>query len=520
LGRYELLAQVARGGMGEVWVARLVGARGFQKLVAIKTLLPEFRDEARIEEMLLEEARIASMIHHPNVVQTTELGEHKGYLYLVMEWVDGESLSFLMKRAEERGWVPLPVAVNLVAQACRGLHAAHELTSDLGVHLGVVHRDVSPHNVLVTHGGVVKLVDFGIAKAMNEQGSLTANGELKGKYSFMAPEQMMSNDVDRRADVFALGISLYMLVTRRHPFKANTKTSVLAAVTSQEPATPPSKYLPSCPPALEAVILRALEKDPQERFQTADAMRIALEAAVPQAFEPRFEAVVMQFLNQTMGDRAAARREALRRFQLSADERALAKSLDTGAKYPSQSAGTMRAIMVDAEPDAQVAPGADLRLSHAPTQVGRRGKSRRLGIGVAAVAVVAFAGAFFARRLAPVQELLDSGPSVAAEGARPPEHAPPGPPAPPAASEIAATAAPPSADPVAQAAPSAEKPPAATDKTAPETPSSLASAKKVKGAAAPLTARKSAPADPEKPSKKKASRADAALDLMAPDYAK
>ena len=154
LGRYELLAQVARGGMGEVWAARLKGPRGFQKLVAIKTLLPELHDDPRIEQMLLEEARIASAIQHPNVVQTTELGEHKGCLYLVMEWIDGESLSFVLKRAEERGQMPVEVAVNLVAQACRGLHAAHELSSDLGVALGVVHRDVSPHNVLVTHSGV------------------------------------------------------------------------------------------------------------------------------------------------------------------------------------------------------------------------------------------------------------------------------------------------------------------------------------------------------------------------------
>ena len=126
LGRYELLAQVARGGMGQVWVARLRGARGFHKLVAIKTLLPELRNDARIEQMLLEEARIASLIQHSNVVQTTELGEHRGYLYLVMEWIDGESLGFVLKRADERGAVPLPVTVQLVAQACRGLHAAHE----------------------------------------------------------------------------------------------------------------------------------------------------------------------------------------------------------------------------------------------------------------------------------------------------------------------------------------------------------------------------------------------------------
>jgi tRNA A-37 threonylcarbamoyl transferase component Bud32 len=392
LGRYELLAQVARGGMGEVWAARLKGARGFQKLVAIKTLLPELRSDIRIEEMLLEEARIASLIHHPNVVQTTELGEAGKYLYLVMEWVDGESLSFLMKRAEERGWVPIPIGVNLVAQACRGLHAAHELTSDLGVHLGVVHRDVSPHNVLVTHSGVVKLVDFGIAKATNEQGNLTANGELKGKYSFMAPEQALSNDVDRRADVFALGITLYMLVTGRHPFKTGAKQSVLGAITSQEPATSPRKFGSACSVALEAVVLKALEKDPDKRFQSTEAMRVALENAVPEAFAPRFEAQVREYLTKTMGDRALARREALRRFQLSADERMLA-NIDTGAQLqvPSQSAGSLRAIVVEgSQPGVADVPVVQApRASDVPTELGQRRRGRRLATTLVATAGLA-----------------------------------------------------------------------------------------------------------------------------------
>lgn len=473
LGRYELLAQVARGGMGEVWAARLKGARGFQKLVAIKTLLPELRTERRVEDMLLEEARIASLIHHPNVVQTTELGEHGVYLYLVMEWVDGESLSFLMKRAEERGWVPIPIAVNLIAQACRGLHAAHELTSDLGVHLGVVHRDVSPHNILVTHSGVVKLVDFGIAKATNEQGSLTANGELKGKYSFMAPEQVLSgDDVDRRADVFALGITLFMLITGRHPFKTNTKQSVLGAITSQEPATPPRKFTPACPPALEAVVLKALEKDPANRYQSTEAMRVALENAVPEAFAPRFETQVREYLSRVMGDRAAARREALRRFQLSADERALA-NVDTGAQLPiaSQSAGSLRAIVVDgggsqpsmlavnpltAPGDAAVAPGNDQ-----PTVIGARRRGRRVAAAlVASAGLAALAAALVVKGGAPSSD--SSSPAAAPvpmATLEAPAVAPPAPPTAASAAVPAASAVPPvSASAAPQAAPAAIRP--------------------------------------------------------------
>jgi eukaryotic-like serine/threonine-protein kinase len=490
LGRYELLAQVARGGMGEVWAARLKGARGFQKIVAIKTLLPELRSDVRIEEMLLEEARIASLIHHPNVVQTTELGEAGKYLYLVMEWVDGESLSFLMKRAEERGWVPIPIGVNLVAQACRGLHAAHELTSDLGVHLGVVHRDVSPHNMLVTHTGVVKLVDFGIAKATNEQGNLTANGELKGKYSFMAPEQALSNDVDRRADVFALGITLYMLVTGRHPFKTNTKQSVLGAITSLDPATSPRKFGSACSPALEAVVLKALEKDPDKRFQSTEAMRVALENAVPEAFAPRFEAQVREYLNKTMGDRAIARREALRRFQLSADERMLA-NIDTGAQLqvPSQSAGSLRAIVVEgSQPGSVAETPAPQRSSDVPTELGQRRRGRRVAAtlgGTAALAALALVLVF--RGGSPSSSTAPAGatpvPAATLESPVPVPQLPVAPIPEPAAGTAAG-----SGKPVSSAAP-------------------VASATPQAATSAPRT------------TKKRARKADAA-DLIAPDFAK
>ncbi|HEV8548047.1 MAG TPA: serine/threonine-protein kinase, partial [Polyangiaceae bacterium] len=395
LGRYELLSQVARGGMGEVWAARLKGPRGFQKLVAIKTLLPELRHDPRIEQMLLEEARIASAIQHPHVVQTTELGEHRGYLYLVMEWIDGEALSFVLKRGEERGAMPIPVAVNLVAQACRGLHAAHELTSDLGVPLGVVHRDVSPHNILVTHTGVVKLVDFGIAKAMNQNLELTDHGEIKGKYAYMAPEQVLGEEVDRRADVFSLAITLYILTTGQHPFKMGDKTSVIRAITSDAPPPPPSSIAPGYPLELEKVLLKALEKAPDQRFATAEAFRAALEAAVPAAFAPRFEVSVKEFLAKTMGDRAEARREALRRFQLAADERRIAEvAAGVIPAQASQSAGSLRAIMVDNVPVAIEPQPLERRLSDIPTAPGRRQKPRRAlafataGVALAALAVV------------------------------------------------------------------------------------------------------------------------------------
>lgn len=508
LGRYELLAQVARGGMGQVWVARLKGARGFQKLVAIKTLLPELRNDARIEQMLLEEARIASLIQHSNVVQTTELGEHRGYLYLVMEWIDGESLGFVQKRAEERGAIPLPVAVNLVAQACRGLHAAHELTNDLGLHLGVVHRDVSPHNVLVTHSGVVKLVDFGIAKAMKEEASFTENGEIKGKYSYMAPEQVLGDEVDRRADVFSLAITLYLLTTGRHPFKTSDKLNIIRAITSDTPAARPSLHDPAFPPALEAVLMKALAKDASERHASAEALRVALEGAVPEAFAPRFEFQVKEYLAKIMGDRAVARREALRRFQLAADERALTE-LQAGEKpqVPSQSAGSLRAIMIDNVPveispaaGLSVAPSAPLvvpRPSDVPTRPAPRPPRRApvvAAFGAVALAALAFVGLHAPKSPAPASAAPAAAPTLAP-------------------AELGAVSAPsvrtePSSAPVVSAV---VTPPAA---------SATSAGAPAKSAAAP--AKSAAAKTPEAPAAhgtKKPHHPSAKVDLIAPEYA-
>jgi serine/threonine protein kinase len=497
LGRYELLAQVARGGMGEVWAARLKGPRGFHKLVAIKTLLPELCDDPRIEQMLLEEARIASAIQHPNVVQTTELGEHGGALYLVMEWIDGESLSFVLKRAEERAPMPIPVAVNLVAQACRGLHAAHELSSDLGVPLGVVHRDVSPHNVLVTHDGVVKLVDFGIAKATNQDLSLTDHGEVKGKYAYMAPEQVTGTDVDRRADVFALGITLYIATTGVHPFKHGDKASVVRAITSAEPPELPSSVVPGFPPRLEAVLMKALQKPPDQRYATAETLRVALEAAVPEAFVPRFELTIGEYLRKIMGDRAVARREALRRFQLAADERRLSLVSTGVLPIPSQSAGSLRAIIVDQSAAPQPLE-FDLqeRLSQAPTAPGRR-KTRRAPFVFASLGVALAVGALVATR----SGLRLSSLGVAASPVTPaPTLAAPLPNADPPTPSSLASANPLRAPPVA---PDAGTSPSATEA------SPTSSAEHV-DATPPRPKARPKPKPPSSP----------ARELMAPDYAK
>jgi serine/threonine protein kinase len=315
LGRYELLVPIAKGGMAQVWAARLLGTRGFTKLVAIKVILPGGMDNARLEQMFLEEASLAASIHHPNVVETLELGEHEGTLYLVMEWVEGESLHYVQNRALERGGVPLTVAVNLVGQACRGLHAAHELCGEDGRHLGIVHRDISPQNVLITYTGTAKIVDFGIAKATGRASTLTEAGEIKGKVAYMSPEQVRGAPLDRRSDLFALGILLFSLTTGTHPFKGTNPGETVKRIVCGEPIGLPSELVPDYPKALEAVVMKALCEEAEKRFSSAEEMLAALEDALPKCLDSSAANQVKQYLHELLGDRARERRGALRLAQ-------------------------------------------------------------------------------------------------------------------------------------------------------------------------------------------------------------
>jgi len=384
LGRYQLLVSVARGGMGQVWLGRLQGARGFNKVVAVKTLLPNENDRGRLESMLAEEARLSALIHHANVVHTMELGEHEGLLYLVMEWVDGEPLSFLQSRAEERGGMPLGVAVALVSQVLAGLHAAHELSDETGP-LGVVHRDVSPHNILVTYDGVAKLLDFGIAKATQQSSSATTEaGEIKGKFSYMSPEQILGGDVDRRCDVFATGIVLYYLTTGKHPFKGDTTAALIHAIATGEPPLPPSSIVEDFPAALEQVLLKALEKDVEKRWRSAEEMRVALERAMPEAFGDAGRTALRELMERAVGDRKVARREAVRRAQLAANYRD-SETRATLLQGSADSVASLRAISISKDlPEVTTArpppePSHPKRAARAPWIVAAAGVLVALG---------------------------------------------------------------------------------------------------------------------------------------------
>jgi serine/threonine protein kinase len=278
LDRYELLCPIASGGMATVWLARLRGKRGFEKLFAIKTIRTELVDDPLFQEMLLDEARIASNIQHPNVAQILDLGEAHDVLFIVMERVDGDSLTKIRKLlARLGGSVPLGIALRILADACAGLHAAHELRDEHGRPLGIVHRDVSPQNILVSVAGAVKVIDFGIAKAQNRQQGETRTGVFKGKVQYMAPEQVKKGaTVDRRADIWALGICLHELVAGKVPNDGDDHIEMIRKVLSDEPP----QIAEGLPVPVMRILERSLKLDPEERFPTAAAMQDAFEEAM------------------------------------------------------------------------------------------------------------------------------------------------------------------------------------------------------------------------------------------------
>ncbi|HRC54925.1 MAG TPA: protein kinase, partial [Kofleriaceae bacterium] len=276
LGKYEILALLALGGTAEIYLARIDGTAGFEKYVVVKCLHDHLVDDPDFVKMFLDEARLAALLDHSNIVQTFELGEHENRYYMVMEFLAGLSLAMVVRRAAERlpgGRLPVQLALNGCAQACAGLHYAHERTSG-GRALNIVHRDMSPQNLVVSFEGVVKVVDFGIAKAEMRE-TRTRSGTIKGKFAYMSPEQCIANNVDRRTDVFALGVILHELLTGRRLFKRPSPYDTYQAVIECNVA-PPSQLNHELDPALDPIVLRALAKDKEKRYETAEAFGDAL----------------------------------------------------------------------------------------------------------------------------------------------------------------------------------------------------------------------------------------------------
>jgi serine/threonine-protein kinase len=277
-GKFSLVARLATGGMAEIFLARLVGAAGFEKLVCIKRILPHLARDKQFVAMFFDEARIAARISHPNVCQVFELGEIDGSYYIAMEYLEGVPLA-CFRRHDYYGPAPEPrLVAGIAIQACEGLHHAHGLKHSDGSVMEVVHRDVSPQNLFVTADGAVKVLDFGIAKI---QGATvrTSTGAIKGTYAYMAPEQLRGERVDRRTDVFALGIVMWETLTRRYLFKRETEFLTFQAITA-DPIPDVCAIRPDVPTALSSVILTALARNRDERFPTARMLGEAIAAAV------------------------------------------------------------------------------------------------------------------------------------------------------------------------------------------------------------------------------------------------
>lgn len=310
LGRYALYGEIAAGGMATVHLARLLGPVGFARTVAIKRLHPHLAKDPDFVAMFLEEARLAARVRHPNVVATLDVVSDDGELFLVMEYVAGESLSRLVRKARERGErVPPRYAVGIISGALEGLHSAHDAKSEKGHPLGLVHRDVSPQNVHVGVDGVPRLLDFGIAKATNRVQE-TRTDQIKGKVAYMSPEQLAKGAIDRRADVYSASVVLWETLTGARLFKADDVPSLVYAIINEE-VKPPSAIAPDLPRGLDEVVMKGLQREAENRWSSAREMAAALESVL----QPAPAREIGEWVHSIAGDALDWRQELVHRIE-------------------------------------------------------------------------------------------------------------------------------------------------------------------------------------------------------------
>jgi serine/threonine-protein kinase len=384
--RYTVYDKIASGGMASVHFGRLAGAAGFSRVVAVKRLHSHLAGDPDFISGIIDEARLVARIHHPNVVPTLDVVSAGGELLVIMEYVEGESLSRLLKEVAARGVrVPLHVASAIALGALHGLHAAHEATSDRGEPLGIVHRDVSPHNILVGVDGQARVIDFGIAKATRRL-QTTYVGVIKGKVSFMAPEQGLGEEVTRRADVYAVAVVLWEMLTGRRLFQGANSIELAASVL-RGASEPPSRYVPGLPPGLDALVMAGLDRDPAARFPSAVAMAKLLSCIVP----PALPADVGAWVEELASDALAERRAVLGDIETQSVKLPVAQPVTTDPPAPRPAASLAPARGLVAMPP-------QTRISYLPSEpanvlphngVRARGWTRTAAAGVAAIALVA-----------------------------------------------------------------------------------------------------------------------------------
>lgn len=309
--RYELIGEIASGGMATVYLARLSGVGGFRRFVAMKRLHPHLANEGDFVQMFLDEARLAAGIHHPNVVPILEVGASPVGYYLVMEYIEGDTLARLLARAAGRGLrLPLAISLRVMIDALQGLHAAHELRDDQGKLVGLVHRDVSPQNILVGIDGVARITDFGVARAETRL-SGTRVGQLKGKLAYMAPEQAAGENLDRRADVFSSAIVLWETLAGKRLFKADNEAATLSRVVNH-PIPELKSIVHQMSGELSAAVMRGLERVPERRYPTCAAFAEAIEAAATGRDGIATSRDLAAYVKEVLGDEVEQQREAVR----------------------------------------------------------------------------------------------------------------------------------------------------------------------------------------------------------------
>jgi serine/threonine-protein kinase len=302
MGRYALFREIAAGGMAVVHLGRLQGPVGFSRTVAIKRLYPQYARDPEFVSMFLDEARLAARIRHPNVAPTLDVVASAGELFLVMEYVHGDSLARLLRQAQDRRErIPPRVILSIAAGALSGLHSAHEARGARGEPLGIVHRDISPQNILVGVDGSPRIVDFGVAKAAGRV-QTTRDGQLKGKIGYFAPEQI-SGTVTRKTDIFAMSIVLWEALAGRRLFRGENDATTLYNLL-HAPIAPPSTFAPEIPPGIDAAVLRGLERDPSKRFESAREMALELERHMQLASPNDVGAWVERLAHESLTKRA------------------------------------------------------------------------------------------------------------------------------------------------------------------------------------------------------------------------
>ncbi|MFN0061522.1 MAG: protein kinase domain-containing protein [Myxococcaceae bacterium] len=471
-GKYYLIRQLAEGGMAQIYLAKQVGPEGFERNVVIKRMLPHLSQAPDFVGMFLDEARLAAQLAHQNIVQISELGFADGCYYICMEYLAGEDFSTILRTAStRRQYVPLNVAVAIIAEAAQGLHFAHEFTDGQGRCLNIVHRDISPSNILVTYQGGVKVLDFGIAKAESRITQTTA-GIVKGKYMYMAAEQAKGLELDRRADVYSLGVSLYEALTNTRAFARDNDLAVLNAVLRGD-FKPLRTLRPEIPGELEAIVLKAMSHEREDRYQTAAAMAHDLERFLDAGTSASGGKQIATYVQALFGDERVAQRSRIPTLSALVPNIALTKE-KSSANLPA-----LPDLVVEQPSDAgSFGPGNTKVSASRPKRArGKGGDSgrnplRSVSMGVLGGIFVAFGGLYGWQRLHPAPPPEP----VASVSPAPAPVSPPAPVAPVVPSPAQHTAlVPPSAaagpvpvaPPVASLAQPAAPPPAPVVRTAP-----------------------------------------------------